>query len=168
MASNFDSQRIVKFLCQQLFSQVPSVRRQIAVQLGDIGDEIAIPHLMDAIRQDPDKLVCQLAVEALGKIYQKIEHGYEQDKAIFTLQQTIADIQNKQTASSRTNINNIIDVEFTVIHKKDPAKWQLLMDGMSVIFAGGVEATKILSPIAGIPIEVLKRLYEIWSRNKKF
>jgi hypothetical protein len=48
-----------------------------------------------------------------------------------------------------------------------PQNWQRWQDIFSVIFASGVEATKILVPIAGILIEVLKRLYEIYDRNRK-
>lgn len=51
--------------------------------------------------------------------------------------------------------------------QNNPQNWQRWQDIFSVIFAGGIEATKILVPVAGIPIEVLKRLYEIYDRNRK-
>jgi HEAT repeats len=167
MGSNFDPQRsIVGFLCQEFFAQPESVRRQIAIQLGDIGDELAIPALMNAIQQDPDLLVRQLAVEALAKIYQKIEYTRDRNLAISYLQQTISDLQITHPDLNNTNIYNVIDVEFTAIRQQDPQKWQRIEDVMSVVFAGGVEVVKILVPIAGIPIEVGKRLYEIWSRDR--
>jgi PBS lyase HEAT-like repeat len=163
MGSNFDPQRsIVGFLCQEFFAQPESVRRQIAIQLGDIGDELAIPALMNAIQQDPDLL----AVEALAKIYQKIEYTRDRNLAISYLQQTISDLQITHPDLNNTNIDNVIDVEFTAIRQQDPQKWQRIEDVMSVVFAGGVEVVKILVPIAGIPIEVGKRLYEIWSRDR--
>jgi hypothetical protein len=40
------------------------------------------------------------------------------------------------------------------------------MDIFSVAFAGGIESIKILAPAIGIPIEVVKRLYEIYQRNR--
>ena len=40
------------------------------------------------------------------------------------------------------------------------------MDSLSFL-QGVVEAAKISVPISGIPIEVLKRLYEIYNRNRQ-
>lgn len=129
--------------------------------MGDIGDKATIPDLKRVIQQDRDPLVRSLAVEALGKIHQKIER-----EAISYLQQTIVDLQTQYPDLNDTNIDRIIDVEFTAIQEQDPQKWQRLKDVMSVVFAGGIEAVKIIVPVAGIPIEVGKRLYEIWIRNK--
>jgi len=56
---------------------------------------------------------------------------------------------------------------FEAMPQKNPQNWQQWRDVFSVLFSGGVEATKILLPIAGIPIEVGKRLYEIYDRNRK-
>ena len=36
-----------------------------------------------------------------------------------------------------------------------------------VIFAGAVEGTKIVAPVAGIPIELLKQLYGIYDRHRR-
>ena len=52
------------------------------------------------------------------------------------------------------------------MHQNDPQKWQGWVDVLSVVFAGGVEAIKIIAPALGIPIEVAKRLYEIYDRNR--
>jgi len=35
------------------------------------------------------------------------------------------------------------------------------------VFAGGLEAVKVVAPILGIPIEVGKSLYEMSDRNRK-
>jgi hypothetical protein len=56
---------------------------------------------------------------------------------------------------------------FQRMPQTNPQNWQHWQDIFSILFAGGVEATKILAPVAGIPIEVLKRLYEIYDRNRK-
>lgn len=56
---------------------------------------------------------------------------------------------------------------FKTMPQQNPQNWQHWQDIFSILFAGGVEATKILVPVAGIPIEVLKRLYEIYQRNPK-
>ena len=56
---------------------------------------------------------------------------------------------------------------FKTMPQQNPQNWQRWQDIFSILFAGGVEATKILVPVAGIPIEVLKRLYEIYQRHPK-
>ncbi len=56
---------------------------------------------------------------------------------------------------------------FETMPQQNPQNWQCWQDIFSILFAGGVEATKILVPVAGIPLEVLKRLYEIYQRHPK-
>jgi HEAT repeat protein len=167
MVNNSNSEEsIVVFLRQQLRSQTdPIVRRSIVLQLGNIGDRSTIADLQRIVQHDKDSLVRALAVEALGKIYQKSERN-ERDTLSY-LYQTIIDLQSRYPDLNDTNIDRIIDVEFTTIRKQDPQKWQRLKDVMSVAFAGGIEAVKILVPVAGIPIEVTKQLYEIWQRNQR-
>jgi HEAT repeat protein len=56
---------------------------------------------------------------------------------------------------------------FQAMPQRNPQNWKRWQDILSVFFSGGIEATKVLVPVAGIPIEVLKRLYEIYDRNRK-
>jgi hypothetical protein len=121
---------------------------------------------MDAIQRDPDIVVRQLAVKALGYIYQKIAEQQTRNESIVELQQIIASFSTKYPDLDNVNIEDVIDAEFTTIQNNDPQKWQKLKDVLSVIFAGGTEAVKIVVPVAGIPIEVSKKLYEIWKKQR--
>jgi DNA-binding PucR family transcriptional regulator len=56
---------------------------------------------------------------------------------------------------------------FEAMPQKNPKNWQRWQDIFSVVFAGGVEATKIIVPVAGIPIEITKRLYEVYQHHQK-
>jgi HEAT repeats len=165
--SNIDPQSsIIQFLCAELSYQPSLVRAQIVAQLGDIANEAAVPTLMDAIQRDPDMVVRKLAVKALGNIYQKIAEQQTRNESIAELQQIIASFSTKYPDLNNANIADVIDAEFTTIQNNDPQKWQKLKDVLSVIFAGGTEAVKIVIPVAGIPIEVSKKLYEIWKNNR--
>jgi hypothetical protein len=165
--SNIDPQSsIVQFLCGELPYQPPLVRAEIVAQLGDIANEAAIPTLMDAIQRDPDMVIRQLAVKALGHIYQKIAEQQTRNESIAELQQIVTSFSTKYPDLNNANIADVIDAEFTTIQNNDPQKWQKLKDVLSVIFAGGTEAVKIVVPVAGIPIEVSKKLYEIWKNNR--
>lgn len=56
---------------------------------------------------------------------------------------------------------------FEIMPQQNPQNWQRWRDIFSLLFAGGIEATKVLVPVAGIPIEVSRRLYEIYDRDRK-
>lgn len=56
---------------------------------------------------------------------------------------------------------------FEVMPRQNPQNWQRWQDVLSVLFAGGAEAAKVLVPVVGIPIEVLIRLHKIYDRNLK-
>jgi hypothetical protein len=88
------------------------------------------------------------------------------NESIVELQQIIASFSTKYPDLDNVNIEDVIDAEFTTIQNNDPQKWQKLKDVLSVIFAGGTEAVKIVVPVAGIPIEVSKKLYEIWKKQR--
>lgn len=87
-------------------------------------------------------------------------------KIIKALAKILEEIQQKHSQPS-SQTPDIIDVEFEEIKRDQPQRWQTIMDLLSVTFAGGVEAIKIVAPELGIPIEVAKRLYEIYDRNRK-
>lgn len=56
---------------------------------------------------------------------------------------------------------------FETMPQQNPQNWQRWRDMFSLLFAGGIEATKLLVPVAGIPIEVSRRLYEIYERDRE-
>jgi HEAT repeat protein len=163
MATSPQQQEIVEFFCAQL-SREPSsaVRKTIIFQLGELGDESVMDSLMQVGSSDPDPVIRSLAFEALAKIHQKSE----QEPAIQELQKVITDLLSKYPDIDRSSIDKIIDVEFTEITSHGAQKTQRRQDLLSIVFAGSSEAVKILVPVAGIPIEVGKRLYEIYKKNR--
>jgi hypothetical protein len=56
---------------------------------------------------------------------------------------------------------------FEAMPQQNPQNWQRWQDVLSLLFAGGAEAAKVLGPVVGIPIEVLIRLHKIYDRNLK-
>jgi hypothetical protein len=83
------------------------------------------------------------------------------------LDQLLTKLRNQYPNETDAEIFSILITNFSKMPQTYPQDWQRWQDIFSVIFAGGVEAAKLLVPIAGIPIEILKRLYEIYDRNKK-
>ena len=61
----------------------------------------------------------------------------------------------------------VIEKGFVTMRQTNLQKWRKWVDVFSVVFAGGLEAVKVVAPPLGIPIEVGKRLYEISDRNRK-
>lgn len=83
------------------------------------------------------------------------------------LAQLLAQLRIKYPTKTDNEIFDILINGFATMPQNNPQNWQRWQDVFSVIFVGGIEATKMLVPVAGIPIEVLKRLYEIYDRNRK-
>jgi hypothetical protein len=99
-----------------------------------------------------------------------IQHNYTPEpntEAEQQLDQLLTKLRNQYPDKTDAEIFNILINDFSNMPRTDPPTWQRWRDIFSVIFAGGVEAAKVLVPMAGVPIEVLKKLYEIYDRNKK-
>jgi hypothetical protein len=99
-----------------------------------------------------------------------IQHNYAPEPSTEANQQLahlLTTLRTKYPTKTDTEIFDILINGFATMPQNNPQTWQRWKDTFSIIFAGGVEATKILVPVAGIPIEVLKRLYEIYDRNRK-
>ncbi|MFM2431434.1 MAG: hypothetical protein RLZZ511_2647 [Cyanobacteriota bacterium] len=100
-----------------------------------------------------------------------IQHNYPPDPNITEAHQQLTHLliklRNRYPDKTDTEIFEILLNGFTTMPQNHPQTWQRWQDIFSIVFAGGVEATKVLVPVAGIPIEILKRLYEIWDRNRK-
>jgi hypothetical protein len=100
-----------------------------------------------------------------------IQHNYAPDPNLTEAHQQLTHLLTKL----RTQYPNKTDAEifeillngFTTMPQNNPQTWQRWQDIFSILFAGGVETTKVLVPVAGIPIEILKRLYEVYDRNSK-
>ncbi len=112
------------------------------------------------------------SVNAGGKVGNQnyTQNNFNQD----TQNQTLSDIrqflellQQQQKIVSGAEQIDVIDVEFEQIHNKEPEKWQKWMTCLRVAFAGGIETAKVLNPWVGVPIEVLKGLYEAYQKSRK-
>ena len=79
----------------------------------------------------------------------------------------LQDIRNKNPQATDAEIINIVDRGLANMQQNNPQKWRKWIDVLSVVFAGGVEAVKLVAPALGIPIEIGKRLYEIFDRHRK-
>lgn len=83
------------------------------------------------------------------------------------LTKLVEKLREKYPDKTDSEIFDILLNGFITMPQTNPQNWQRWQDLFSVFFAGSVEATKFLVPIAGIPIEVLKQLYTIYDRNRK-
>lgn len=88
-------------------------------------------------------------------------------RAIANLQTLITQLQTRYPNATDEQLSEILLNRFEEMPQQNPKNWQRWQDIFSILFAGGVEAAKILVPVSGIPIEVLKRLYEIYQRHPK-
>ncbi|MEP0918799.1 hypothetical protein NC981_18370 [Leptolyngbya sp. DQ-M1] len=98
-----------------------------------------------------------------------IQHHYAPESNAEANQQLadlLTKLRTKYPTKTDAEIFDILINGFATMPQNNPQNWQRWQDIFSVIFAGGIEATKILIPVAGIPIEVLKRLYEVYDRNR--
>ncbi|NJR63403.1 MAG: hypothetical protein HC769_34275 [Cyanobacteria bacterium CRU_2_1] len=91
----------------------------------------------------------------------------KQTDATRAVAELFQDIRSRHPQASDAEILEIIENGFATMQQTNPQKWRRWVDLFSVVFAGGVEAVKIVVPVLGIPIEVCKRLYEIYDRNRK-
>lgn len=91
----------------------------------------------------------------------------KQTEAVSQVSQVIQDIRQQNPQASDAEISDIIERGFATMHQNNPQKWRRWVDIFSVVFVGGVEAIKIGVPALGIPIEIAKRLYEIYDHNRK-
>jgi hypothetical protein len=91
----------------------------------------------------------------------------KQAEATQTVADLLQDIRSHHPQATDAEIIEICDRELTTMQHNNPQKWRRWVDILSVVFAGGVEAVKIIAPMLGIPIEICRRLYEIWDRNRR-
>lgn len=82
------------------------------------------------------------------------------------LQTILEKLRQKYPDKTDAEIFEVLLNGFATMPQRNPQHWQRWRDLFSVLFAGGVEGIKIVVPTVGIPIEVLKRLYEIYDRDR--
>ncbi len=103
--------------------------------------------------------------------YIETQHNYvpnpKQTDAEQQLQTVVTKLrQNYPNATDAQLFQRLIE-GFEAMPRQNPQNWQRWQDIFSILFAGGMEATKLLVPVAGIPIEVSRKLYEIYERDRK-
>lgn len=118
------------------------------------------------INTDVNQIIEQNDGNVIGK-----QNNYATDpkvaEALNNISQLVENLRQKHPQASDAEILDMITRGFETMPQNNPQKWQRWQDTLSVVFAGGIEAVKMLFPPAGIPIEVGKRLYEICDRNRK-
>jgi len=99
-----------------------------------------------------------------------IQHNYAPEpntEATQQLAQLLTKLRTKYPNKSDAEIFEILLNGFAKMPHNNPQTWQRWQDIFSTLFAGGVEGVKVICPPAGIPIEIGKRLYDIYDRNRK-
>jgi HEAT repeats len=192
--SRSDRNLSIEILCTALrhdpSPQIRALSAQTLVQIG-MNREIANA-LQESLQKESDEAVRNAIIQAISDYHTltksknmsdlpKVQMTFnapvygvagnvEGDQIINTVEpETLADIKKilaNYPKATNTEAAEIIDTEFTQIQSNNSQRWQKWMDIFSVAFAGGTESVKILAPAVGIPIEVMKRLYEIYQRNR--
>ena len=94
-------------------------------------------------------------------------HDPEVTSAIASLQTLLTQLRQKYPNATDEQLFQTLINGFAEMPQQNPQNWQRWRDVFSVLFSGGIEATKVFVPMAGIPIEVIKKLYEIYDRDRK-
>lgn len=111
-------------------------------------------------------------VQVFEQVDTYIEHNYaspdsKQAEATRNVSKLLQDVHSRYPQASDAEILQIIEHGFSKMRQTNPQKWRGWVDVFSVLFAGGMEAVKIVVPELGIPYEIGKRLYEIYDCNRK-
>jgi energy-coupling factor transporter ATP-binding protein EcfA2 len=110
-----------------------------------------------------------------GNYIEKVEGGYHEHnyapqanlKETEQLTQVLQKLRQQHPNATDAELFEILLNVFTTMPQQNPKNWQSWQNFFSVLFAGGVEGIKIWQPFAGIPIEVGKRLYDIYQKNQQ-
>jgi hypothetical protein len=98
-----------------------------------------------------------------------IQHNYAPEsntEETQQLSQLLTKLRTKYPDKTDAEIFEILLNGFSTMPQNNPQTWQRWHDIFSLLFAGGIEGIKIWQPLAGIPIEIAKRLYEVYDRNR--
>ncbi|MCX5965400.1 MAG: HEAT repeat domain-containing protein [Cyanobacteria bacterium] len=110
-----------------------------------------------------------------GNYIEKVEGGYHEHnyapqanlKESEQLIQVLQKLRQQYPNATDAELFEILLNDFQTMPQKNPQNWQSWSNILSILFAGGVEGLKLICPPAGIPIEVGKRLYDIYQKNPK-
>ena len=111
-------------------------------------------------------------VQIFEQIDQYIEnnHNYAPQanlKETEQLTQVLQKLRQQHPNATDAELFEILLNGFQTMPQRSPQNWQSWQNILSILFAGGVEGIKIWQPFAGIPIEIGKRLYDIYQKNPK-
>jgi HEAT repeat protein len=98
------------------------------------------------------------------------EHNYAPQANLKETEQLTQLLQKLRTSNPNATEEQIFDIllrGFQTMPQNNPQNWQNWQNILSLVFVGGVEGIKIVCPPAGIPIEVGRKLYDIYDRNRK-
>jgi hypothetical protein len=98
------------------------------------------------------------------------EHNYAPQSNLKETEQLNQLLQKLRTSNPNATEEQIFDIllrGFQTMPQNNPQNWQSWQNILGLIFVGGIEGIKILEPLAGIPIEVGRKLYDIYDRNRK-
>jgi hypothetical protein len=98
------------------------------------------------------------------------EHNYAPQANLKETEQLTQLLQKLRTSNPNATEEQIFDIllrGFQTMPQNNPQNWQSWQNILGLIFVGGVEGIKIVCPPAGIPIEVGRKLYDIYDRNRK-
>ena len=110
-----------------------------------------------------------------GNYIEKVEGGYHEHnyapqanlKETEQLTQLRQKLRQQHPNATDAELFEILLNGFQTMPQKNPQNWQSWQNILSILFAGGVEGVKLVCPPAGIPIEIFKRLYDIYQKNQK-
>lgn len=88
-------------------------------------------------------------------------------KTLIEIREFLDRLNHQSDVHADVELEEIINVEFEKISDKDNEKWNRWRTYLDLAFVGGVETAKILTPWVGVPIEVLKKVYEVRSKSRK-
>lgn len=83
------------------------------------------------------------------------------------LQAVVAKLRQQYPNDTDAQLFQRLIEGFEAMPRQNPQNWRRWQNILSPLFAGGIETTKVLVPVAGIPIEVLRRLYKIYEGDRK-
>jgi uncharacterized protein YjbI with pentapeptide repeats len=108
----------------------------------------------------PNHGIINIESEVQNQIY-NLNNYPSSSQTVAEIREFLEQVKSNNADSSDEKSIEIIDNGFENVRMHEPGKWQRWMGYFKVLFAGGVEVAKIVNPWVGVPIEVLKKAYEI-------
>jgi len=178
------SREAIQALCHAMVNdREQNVRATAALALKKIyGEKELISPLNQLLRMMSDQPKVQMNFNApVSGVAGNVERDFnnfqtptqELTIALNSIKKFVEEWQLKNTATTEASqagdvlqTAEIIEAELETLQQQEPNRYQALMNGLRVAFAGGIETVKLLFPPAGIPIEIGLKLYEIWQSRQ--